>query len=340
MVALLVTSNTLSLKWLKGKRWKALQRFNYPLAVLTIIHTVAFQVINLRENWFFIATIGLSVIVLAVQLGGVALTLNRNRKRTEQHGAPALVPATAGGDRRKFIITGASLVVGGFVGGTMIGNQLFKGGSSGSAIAANTTQATQATTTTPAQQGRVEFPQAPGNREGRQRPGFNQTTPGTQTTPGSQVNPGNSGRPVEPGSRNFPGNSTTSPAQSGTTATPAPATTQAASNSGATGNSRVVLATTANLKPGDALKFTTPDTKETAFLVREKDGSVKAFNAICTHRPYMLVWNSNRQALVCDLHAVDFDGVTGAPRNRPARTALKAYSVAIDGQGNIVYNIA
>ena len=96
----------------------------------------------------------------------------------------------------------------------------------------------------------------------------------------------------------------------------------------------------ASLAAGAALQFTTPDTNETAFVIHEKDGSVKAFSGICTHRPYTLVYNTSQQALVCNLHNVPFNIITGAPTRSPARTALQSYKVHVDSQNNIVYDIS
>ncbi len=90
---------------------------------------------------------------------------------------------------------------------------------------------------------------------------------------------------------------------------------------------------------GSALKFTTPDTGETAFVIHEQDGSVKAYSGICTHRPYTLVFDQSQKALVCNLHDVPFNIITGAPTRRPANSPLQSYKVHVDSQNNIVYDI-
>src|SRR5215213_3216596 len=46
LIALLVTSNNLSLRKLKGKRWKLLQRLNYVLFVLVVLHTFGYQIVS------------------------------------------------------------------------------------------------------------------------------------------------------------------------------------------------------------------------------------------------------------------------------------------------------
>lgn len=71
---LLATSNTWSLRKLKGKRWKTLQRLNYPLAVLVILHTLGYQAASRRETVFINATLILTMGLLMVQFVGVWLT--------------------------------------------------------------------------------------------------------------------------------------------------------------------------------------------------------------------------------------------------------------------------
>lgn len=77
LVLLLVLSNTFSLRLLKGKRWKWLQRLTYPLALLVLAHTFGFQYLNLRGPLVIGLIAGLSVIVLICQGLGMALTLAR-----------------------------------------------------------------------------------------------------------------------------------------------------------------------------------------------------------------------------------------------------------------------
>lgn len=74
LALLLATSNTWSLRKLKGKRWKTLQRLNYPLAVLVILHTLGYQAASRRETVFVNATLILTMGLLIVQFVGVWLT--------------------------------------------------------------------------------------------------------------------------------------------------------------------------------------------------------------------------------------------------------------------------
>ena len=71
LLALLLTSNSLMLRKLKGKRWKKLQQLNYVLTTLVFIHTFAYQMAGGREKPFVDTTAIAVVIVLLIQLIGV-----------------------------------------------------------------------------------------------------------------------------------------------------------------------------------------------------------------------------------------------------------------------------
>ncbi len=81
LIVLLVISNDLSLRRLKGRRWKVWQRFNYLLAALALLHTLIFQIINHRQMPFMTATLALTVIVLAGQAVGFYLYRARRHRR-------------------------------------------------------------------------------------------------------------------------------------------------------------------------------------------------------------------------------------------------------------------
>ncbi len=305
LVVLLVTSNQLSLRWLKGKRWKLIQRFNYPLVILVLIHTIGYLILNLRESFFYYGVIGTSVLVLVAQIAGVVISLRRNQRRWASiNNSDALVaelpllytlsrPQESWGGRRKFLITGGALVLGGFGAGIVLGQKFSSPkspGSTGSVIAdlPPTPQVDALATSTPVTVSNLGEPTA---------------GPILATTPKAAL--------ATP------------------TSTPAPSTSKG-----------LVIATKASLKPGSAIKFTTPDSGQGAFLVCESDGSFKAFSSECTHRPYELVFDSSQKALVCNLHNVPFDMKTGVPLRRPARTSLPNYTVQVDAQGNVIYSHA
>jgi sulfoxide reductase heme-binding subunit YedZ len=81
LVALLVTSNNLSLRRLKGTRWKQLQRLNYVLAVLTFLHTFGYQMAGGRERIFIDGTALAVGVVLVIQLAGVWVYQQRKARQ-------------------------------------------------------------------------------------------------------------------------------------------------------------------------------------------------------------------------------------------------------------------
>lgn len=81
LVILLVISNDLSLRLLKGKRWKTIQRFNYLLVVLVIAHTFGYQSVTSREQILVAATISISIVILLFQMVGFRIMHQRRMRR-------------------------------------------------------------------------------------------------------------------------------------------------------------------------------------------------------------------------------------------------------------------
>ena len=79
LIALLATSNMLSLRTLKGKRWKKLQRLNYVLVVLAFMHVYGYQMGGGRERYFMDGTVIAMILVLVAQLVGVAIYQRRKQ---------------------------------------------------------------------------------------------------------------------------------------------------------------------------------------------------------------------------------------------------------------------
>jgi sulfoxide reductase heme-binding subunit YedZ len=77
LILLLVLSNDLSMRVLKGSRWKLLQRFNYGLFAFTLIHTFGYQIVVRREPILTAFTIALALIVLVTQ--GIGIRLYKSR---------------------------------------------------------------------------------------------------------------------------------------------------------------------------------------------------------------------------------------------------------------------
>jgi nitrite reductase/ring-hydroxylating ferredoxin subunit len=299
--------------------------------------------------------------VVAAQAFGIVTTIRRSQERKNLHadpGAatvkPSLVAATAtpgqiGMARRRFLtVTGATLLGGVVVSGTagyLLGRSQGANASQvQTEVLPNTPVPAQNPAQNPAQpgplqnnfgtnQGDGDFSGGSEERRGKFRQGNNSgATNGNGSAP-----PNNAAQPTTPAAQS----TTQPPASSATQAgnTQAASTTQAPGASGT--NSRTLsLGSLSNLAVGAALEFTTPDTNEPAFVIHEKDGSIKAFSGLWTHRPYKLVYDAGQQELVCNLHGVPFNIMTGAPTRSPARSPLSTYKVHVDAQNNIIYDIA
>ena len=319
MLMLLMLSNDLSLKFLKGKRWKFLQRFNYPLFALTIAHTVGYQLFNERDSWLFLSVAFLVVLTVSAQIIGVTVMQQRQQARavaTATAAKPIAQPQPAANvismPRRNFLIVTGATILTSFVGGLAVRPLLFKDQQPELKLVS----------------GQASLPTSTGSSAAT-------ATPAPTSTPAPAIggNPNTGGRPRF--GNNAPATATPAP-----TATPTPAQSGSATssaNGGSTAATGPVLATLVSLPVGSVKQFTTPDSKENAFLVREADGSVKALSGICTHRPYDLVYDGNNQDLYCELHGASFSVQDGSVIRRPARTALSSLNVKVDGQGNIVY---
>ena len=248
MIGLLLISNQISLRTLKGKRWKFWQRFTYAMFVLVIAHTIGYQIYGLRQSGFVYAVVALTGLVVIGQIWGAVVTVNRrNQRRLALPPSPlseTVITERTLARRRFVVVTGTALLGGmsiGYVDSLLVG-------SSGK--------------------------------------------PATATASGSASSP------------------------------------------------HPVLATLATLPVNSARAFTTPDTNEKAFLMRLADGSFKAWNGVCTHQPFNLMFDHTHGMLVCNLHNVPFDAVTGAPTHDPARVPLKSYGVKVDDSGNVIYQSA
>jgi len=77
LIVLLVTSNDLALRKLKGPRWKTLQRLNYALAVFAVLHTVLYQSLGGRQGAFADAVVVGMLVTVVVQFVGISLVQAR-----------------------------------------------------------------------------------------------------------------------------------------------------------------------------------------------------------------------------------------------------------------------
>lgn len=67
---LLAISNDLSMRVLGGKRWKDLQRWNYGLYVLVVLHAIGYQLVEKRQLPYPILFAALVTVVVLIQWAG------------------------------------------------------------------------------------------------------------------------------------------------------------------------------------------------------------------------------------------------------------------------------
>ncbi len=79
LVVLLVLSNDISLKWLRSKRWKSIQRWNYLLFALVLAHGIMYQIIEKR----IVAIIILFSVIMLLPIIGQSIgftMISKNKK--------------------------------------------------------------------------------------------------------------------------------------------------------------------------------------------------------------------------------------------------------------------
>lgn len=79
LVLLLALSNDVSLRRLKVRRWKSLQRWNYGLMALVVLHGAAYQIIEKRQPGF----VALLALLVVATVGAQAAGFRRRRLRSE-----------------------------------------------------------------------------------------------------------------------------------------------------------------------------------------------------------------------------------------------------------------
>ena len=84
VVLLLALLNDVSLRVLGRKRWKFLQRWNYAVMVLVVLHITAYQILESRQlQYLFLSSVIIGT-ALIVQVSGF-----RRQKRNRQNPLPA-----------------------------------------------------------------------------------------------------------------------------------------------------------------------------------------------------------------------------------------------------------
>jgi thiosulfate dehydrogenase [quinone] large subunit len=97
------------------------------------------------------------------------------------------------------------------------------------------------------------------------------------------------------------------------------------------------IATLSSLQPRTALPFTDPTSGDPAVLIRLADGSVVAFDAICTHQGCTVQYDSPSGLLVCPCHGAVFDPTHDADvLQGPAPVALTALPIVVDRTTGVI----
>lgn len=101
---------------------------------------------------------------------------------------------------------------------------------------------------------------------------------------------------------------------------------------------RTQIGDAANLKPGESLNFRYPNEKDTAILVRAKDGEYFAYGQKCTHLACPVYFAKENQRLECPCHEAGFDMRTGGVLYGPPPRPLDKIEIEV-GQGGEVWAI-
>ena len=116
-----------------------------------------------------------------------------------------------------------------------------------------------------------------------------------------------------------------SPAASAATPTPVPSAGQSAPPVAGQ------IGTLASLQPRTALGFTDPTSGDPGILVRLADGTVVAFDALCTHEGCTVEYDPPSGLLACPCHGAVFDPTHNADvLQGPAPVALAALPIVVD----------
>jgi thiosulfate dehydrogenase (quinone) large subunit len=86
------------------------------------------------------------------------------------------------------------------------------------------------------------------------------------------------------------------------------------------------VAASSALARGEALRFEDPQSGAAALVMRDREGSLAAYSAVCTHAGCEVEWRAGR--IQCPCHGARFDPATGAPTHGPARRPLAALRVS------------
>jgi len=96
----------------------------------------------------------------------------------------------------------------------------------------------------------------------------------------------------------------------------------------ASGGGRVPAGTLAELPIGSGKVV--PLGNKPVIVVNTGEG-IKAFSAMCTHLGCIVVWDPDRQIILCPCHDGFFNAVTGAVISGPPPTSLPTIPVSVEG---------
>jgi thiosulfate dehydrogenase (quinone) large subunit len=115
-----------------------------------------------------------------------------------------------------------------------------------------------------------------------------------------------------------------------TPSTPAPTPTPVASPTGTR------IGAVADLRSQGFLNFTDPGTGDPGIALSLTNGSVVAFDAVCTHAGCTVTYDPSQKLISCPCHGAQFDPANGAAVvNGPAPTPLAAIHVDVAADGGV-----
>jgi thiosulfate dehydrogenase [quinone] large subunit len=91
----------------------------------------------------------------------------------------------------------------------------------------------------------------------------------------------------------------------------------------------VRLGPSTQLPPGQGATYRDPGDGQPDIVIRSNDGSLRAFNAVCTHAGCTVGYEGNQ--IVCPCHGGTYDPTTGAVTSGPPPTGLPARKVVESG---------
>ena len=91
----------------------------------------------------------------------------------------------------------------------------------------------------------------------------------------------------------------------------------------------IAVGSVSDVGEGDMKTFDVADTK---VAVASVDGSLYAFNNVCTHQHCSLAKGDlEGNVVTCPCHGSQFDVTSGAVLKGPARDAVESYAVRVEG---------